>query len=109
MRDYLTLGPTPADESCQQVGTPNYSSQEALRESRIYINQLERVFGPPPEGSRLTIKSFPHDFGSYSEVVVYFDDTVEASLDYAFKLEGNLPAKWDSVSRTKLGLEDPIW
>ncbi|GAF94626.1 unnamed protein product, partial [marine sediment metagenome] len=48
------------------------------------------------------IKSFPHDFGTYSEVVVYFDDEIEGSQDVALEVEGNTPEAWDKQSRTEL-------
>lgn len=100
MRDYFELGPTPADEQCEQVG-PNFNAQKARKESLCYIKQLRREFGEEPEGARLTIKSFPHDFGSYSEVVCYFEDQIKESVEYAFKCENGM-TEWDEISRKEL-------
>lgn len=92
--DYIQLGPTPANEQCASVGDDNYSERSRL-ECRVYIEQLRREFGPEPEGARLASKSFPHDFGSYREVVCYFSD--EASAAYAYSLE-DASADWDAES-----------
>ncbi len=94
MREYITLGPTPCDEPCAQVGTDDYE-ERALRECVRYREQLLKTFGPPPEGGRLSVKSFPHDMGSYHELVVWYDSDVEATVDYAFRVENNLPANWE--------------
>jgi len=61
-----------------------------------------RTLGEPPIGACLTIKTFNHDFGSYKEIVVYFDDTIEESWKYAFNIEANAPEKWDAIAMSKL-------
>lgn len=94
MRAYLNIGATPADEPCAQVGEPNYGIK-ALAECRRFIELIRRKFGPEPEGARLTIKSFPHDFGSYHEVVCWYDDTMEKSVAYAYEVEGEAPTRWE--------------
>ena len=93
MRDYLSLGATPAEEPCAQVGRDDY--QQLYRaECNRYIAQLRRMFGKEPKGAKLAIKAFPHDFGTYHEVVCYFEGP--EAQDYAFKLENNLPSRWDN-------------
>ena len=92
-RDYLTLGPTPCDEDCAQVGSENYYSR-AREECRRYLDLLRKLFGQEPKGAQLAIKSFPHDFGSYHEVVIWYDDQFPESIEYAFQMEGNLPETW---------------
>jgi len=96
MRDYIELGPTPAGESCAQVGADDYH-EKAREECQRYKELLEATFPDPPQGSRFAIKSFPHDFGSYYEVVVWFDDDNEKSVDFAYKVERNLPETWEDV------------
>lgn len=90
MRDWIELGPTPMGEECTQVGTDAYPEQ-SLAECRRYRELLERKFPKATFG----IKTFPHDFGSYREVVVYFDDDVEGSLSTALNVERNLPENWE--------------
>jgi hypothetical protein len=98
-RDYMNIGSTPPDETCAAVGSDNYESA-SRRESAVYIRQLRRTLGDEPEGARLASKSFPHDFGSYREVVCYFSD--EASLEYALKCESEGPLKWDEIAKSEL-------
>ncbi len=72
------------------------------RECRAYINQLRRVFGPEPDGASLSVKSNPHDFGSYLSVVCYYHPEVEATADYAFHCERESPKTWDAEALTEL-------
>jgi hypothetical protein len=102
-RDSIGIGPTPSEETCEQLG-PNYNSSKALKECRVFVEQLRRVFGPEPVGARLTIKSSPHDFGTYLEVECMYDDTNEEAMAYAFRCEANTPELWDAEARAALGL-----
>lgn len=89
MRDYLTIGCVPFDEPCAQVGKPHYSTV-ARRECNAYREALIAHYGPPPEDVVLAIKGFPHDFGTYHEVVVYYNPNDSKQCDYAFKIESGL-------------------
>jgi len=93
MRDYLTIGCTPAEEDCFPAGHPL-----ALAETRIYLEQLRREF---PEAD-LTIKGFPHDFGTYYEVVARYRNDDEQSINTAYAVEADAPAEWDSIARKEL-------
>ena len=92
-RDYITIGPCPAEENAVQVGCDNYSYL-AQEQCRKYLKRIREMLGPEPEGAQLQIKSFPHDFGSYYEVVCYYDPNNEESVDYAFKCEAESPVTW---------------
>jgi hypothetical protein len=98
MRDYINIGPGPYDEDVAQLGADGYW-ERATRECRCFIDQLRRKFGPPPPGASLRIKSFPHDFGTYREVVCYFDDAKPRSVDYCYDIEANAPERWDRKAR----------
>jgi len=87
MRDYIPYGPVPSGEDCEQVGRPDYDPVKARAECVRFISQIRKQFGPEPEGARLAVKSFPHDFGSYYEVVCYYDDSIEEAVTYAFNGE----------------------
>ena len=103
-RDYINIGPAPCDESCAQVGVGYYYyTARSLIEGRAFINQLRRVLGPEPEGAELRTKLFPHDSGSYREVVCYYDTTLPKSQDYAFRCEDQAPDHWDDEARAELG------
>lgn len=92
MIDYIAIGPCPYDEECAQLYEPDYR-KKATAECGRYIQLLREKFGSEPERSRLTTKWFSHDFGSYAEVVCYYDDEEKESVNYAFKVEEGL-ASW---------------
>ena len=93
MRDYLNIGSSPAEESCVQVGCDDYSTL-ARAECKRYIDAIRLALGPEPDGARLAIKGFPHDFGTYYEVICYYDDENEDAVTYAFKCESDAPVTW---------------
>jgi len=98
----LEIGCAPHEEDVAQVGDPDYGAKSSL-ECRAFIGQILRAY---PEAKSfiesdvmdIRIKSFPHDFGSYKEVVLSVDDSNEAAVDLAFEIEGDargMLAKWD--------------
>ncbi len=95
MRDYLNIGSSPCAEKCVQVGEPNYAV-ESRKECNRFIELIRKCLGEEPDGATLAIKSFPHDFGTYHEVVCYYDDTNEVAIDYAFKCESEAPETLDA-------------
>lgn len=101
MRDYITLGQTPVDEKCAQVGTNNYI-ERALRECRIFGKVLKKQFEEAPGTASLGIKASPHDFGIYYEVACFFDNEDEEGREYAFRLEEHLPLKWPEWARNEV-------
>ena len=96
----MNLGPTPAGETCIQLGSEDYNSK-ARNECRVYLKQLGRLYPNPPAGIRFGIRSFPHDFGSYLEVVVYFEED-EDCVNFAYDVESNLPEFWDETAKLEL-------
>jgi len=94
MRDYIDIGSSPAEEDCAQVGTPDYQ-QRARAECTRFIELIRRTLGEEPGSAHLAIKSNPHDFGTYYEVVCYFDDNDEEGMKYAFRCEAEAPVRWD--------------
>jgi len=72
------------------------------RETRVFLGQLHRQFGTSPGTARLGVKSFPHDFGTYHEVVCSFDDTDEIGMDFAYRLENECPESWDEQAKVEL-------
>ena len=96
MLDYIELGSAPPEEECIQISDKgNYLS--AMREEcNRYKELLQRKFSDRPQGVYFAIKKFYHDFGSYLEVVVKFDDENEEQVNYAYHVENNLPGTWNS-------------
>lgn len=102
MKDYLELCSTPIDEPCAMVGSPDYSTR-ARAECRAFVGQLERAFPLAIEaGCSFRIKSNPHDFGTYFEVQVCFDDEDEIQTEWAYDIENDLPTHWDEIARAEL-------
>src|SRR5262245_8011967 len=102
MENYFTLGPTPRDESCACVGEDDYTPR-ARAECRRFMALLRKKFGEEPAGARLAIKRFPHDFGEYLEVVVWFDEDLPDSAAYAVHCDDHLPATWDDDAPVPVG------
>src|SRR3989304_7340151 len=94
MRDDISIGSAPCDEDCVQAN-PQGDYHEAMRaECRRFLELIRKKLGPEPPGARLAIKSNPHDFGTYYDVICYFEDTNEESRDYALLSEGEAPTTW---------------
>lgn len=95
MREYIELGSTPAAEDCAQVGAPDYYDR-MREETRRYIEQLYNRFTQAASyGCAFVRKSFPHDFGTYHEVCISYDDDNEDSIEFAYFVEENIPEHWD--------------
>ena len=92
--DYVNIGSVPYDEDCCQVGDEDYFLN-SQKECRRFIELIRTKLGPEPYGARLSIKGFPHDFGTYYEVVCYYNEDNETAVEYAFNCEANAPAKWE--------------
>jgi hypothetical protein len=100
--DYLYLGPVPCDESCAQLGEPDYR-KKAIAEMNAYVDMLYRLF-PETEEKNVLFKTKweNHDFGTYGEVVVAYVVEEEQSREYAFHIESNLPMNWDNKAMAKI-------
>ena len=102
MRDQFELGTTvPHDELCSQMGDANFASFSKM-EARALINQITRTFGEPPARTGLKMISCPHDFGTYYDVAVIYDDESEESQEWMLKVEGELPMNWDEEAIKEL-------
>lgn len=102
-KERLEIGSSPSDEKCAQVGSDNYKERvikELTQYKRMCLNLINSQF----ENIQIDLrtKSFPHDFGSYYELCVYFDPNVEESVEQAFWLEENVPQNWDDEAKTNL-------
>ncbi len=94
-RDYVDIGSSPCDEDCAQMGAPDYYTR-AKAECARFIELIRKTLGPEPEGARLAVKSNPHDFGAYYEVVCYYVDENDEARKYAYRGESDAPATWDT-------------
>lgn len=100
--DYINIGSAPFDEDCVQVGDADYYRKSRI-ESKAFIHAIRKKLGPEPDRAMLRIKEFPHDFGSYIEVVCLYDENDEEATAYAMKCESESPATWEEV-----GMKNPL-
>lgn len=96
MLDYLTLETTPTDETCVQVGEEGYYSR-MMDEAHKYATMLRGRFVGFNKVS-FGVKTFPHDFGTYAEVVVKYNDTDDIASAQALAVEDNLPRLWNDTT-----------
>jgi hypothetical protein len=94
MKDYISIGSVPCNEDCAQVGQSDYMDK-SRKECNRFIELIRKALGEEPGGARLAIKGFPHDFGTYHEVVCWYDDNNTAATDYAFRCESDSPQNWN--------------
>lgn len=103
MKTYLTLGASPCEEACAQVGQPDYA-ERSRAECRAWKRQLERTF--PSDDDYLhawfDVRSFAHDLGTYREVVVNYTPDNEAACSFAAAAEEESPCTWDDEARAEL-------
>ena len=99
----LNLSPTPVAEDCAQVGSDNYHKQSRI-ETTVFKQQLYRMLEAEFDtvNVRLVTTSNSHDFGTYHEVEVEYDESSESSMNQAFWLENNLPEYWDEEAKQML-------
>lgn len=101
MIDYIELvTTTPLSELCAQVGEEGYLIRARL-EARTYMEQLQRVYGTPPEGAHFKIIRCPHDFGIYLDIRFYYDDEDQRHVVYMDKLEQGCE-RWDAMALAAL-------
>ena len=91
--DYVSLGPCPCGEEAVQVGEPDYLPR-AVEQSRRYIKLLKEKLGSEPGTAMFNIKYNSHDFGTYVDVVCYFDNNDQEGREFAVRAERCAPTKW---------------
>lgn len=97
----LAIGSVPCEEECEQVGK-EYRPWYAILECKQFIKFLIRKFGPPPDGAYYAVTENLHDFGTYHEVAIRFDENDKEASDYAFHVEAHVPSHWDDEDREAL-------
>lgn len=101
MTDYIHLpGTTPNAEPCAQVGDIDYMRRSRI-EAHVYINQLRRVYGGNPIGTRFSVRQCAHDFGVYLDIRFYFDDEDQRQVMYLERVE-NGSEYWDEMAKIEL-------
>lgn len=104
MKDYLSIGTVPTEEDCTQNEPTGDYQVKQRREARLFAEQVSRYY-PEPDAGYMTVKSFPHDFGSYYEACAVFDDENEAATDWAYTVEADplgVLREWDTEAKAAL-------
>ncbi len=95
LMDYLVVG----SNGFAQVGDPDYFTKAKI-ELRILLEYFQANYPVPDEFASkayYSTKAFSHDFGTYHELVVIFDDQYLSALEESkIELENELFDKfWD--------------
>lgn len=117
--EFFSLAPTPHDEKCTPCGYDHVDDGEY--ECAVLIDQLRRIHGEPPEGTEFFICENDHETGIYHEAAIKYliaDDSREyeemsesqkceyemacKALEYAQKMEMEIPDKWDDIALQQL-------
>lgn len=107
MMDTYTLGATPAEEKCAQTKDADYH-ERARVECQVYRRQLLRMYKEAhggsdlPDGCSLRITNHSHDFGTYHEVGIRYNDENERAVNAMFWFDANMPGQWDEEARKEL-------
>jgi hypothetical protein len=94
MRDYMCLGNVP----CCEDGIPmNKDGHRA--ECKRFAVMLDEIFINKPENAYFSIKANPHEYGTYYEVAINFDDDCPESEQFAYFVESNTPQYWTETDK----------
>ncbi len=93
MREFVELGSVPNEEGCVQVSR----DRDYMPDMRAQCERYRAGLSKKHPGMKFGIKSNPHDFGEYLEVVVYYDNGDESEEEAAYEIENNLPATWEEL------------
>jgi hypothetical protein len=99
-KDFISIGCTPASENCVQVSKTEYYMDKMLAECDRYKEMLQAKFADCTKVT-IAVKTFPHDFGSYAEVVVKYDDNDNEAAAQAIHIENNSPMTWSDTEPIK--------
>ena len=98
MKNFEVVGSSPIGVDCVQVSREGGYLPAMLKECNRYKALLEKLF-QPAHGCRFAVKTFPHDFGTYAEVVVHYDDANEVAEAFALNVIDNQPETWEAEAQ----------
>lgn len=107
-KEFLNIGPTPHNDDCTEAGG---NTADSIFECSLYVRQLIRFYGTPPEGCEYFIIRNVHEFGTYYDVNIFYKIANEQANtdqllfqqneDYALKVECGLDC-WDDEAKMEL-------
>ena len=103
-KDHVSIGPSPCDETSVQVEPSGACVEAMLAECKRFLELTRKKMGEEPDGAWLSVKGFPHEFGTYYEVVCNFYDDNEQAVAYAYRCESEAPRTWDDDKPVEKGI-----
>jgi len=89
---------TPTDEPCVMVTDAKPYMEDMRKEALRYREMLTKRFPTAvEEGVIFAIKTNRHDFGSYINIDICYDESNERQFQWALFIESHLPEKWDET------------
>lgn len=95
MRTYDTLSSAPCMETCVQVSKHEDYLSAMKEEVQRYVEMLKLRF--PFAAQMIEKKSFSHDFGTYYEAVIYFDNSIKDEMIMSLFIVDHTPETWDET------------
>lgn len=96
--EFLVIASAPNDEFCTQAGV-NYNDN--IIECNALKNLMIRTYGQPPQNCEFFILENHHDFGTYLELAIFYNEEDEQSEEYALQCELT-PDNWDEEALNEL-------
>ena len=102
MKDRIELGfTTPHGDPCAHVGSENYGSN-SLIECKVMFNQIIRQIGQPIGTCRFGVIKCPHDFGTYHDIAIRFEDERPEEVNYVELVQNLDLENWDVIAIQEL-------
>ena len=103
MEDFVGLGSSPCEEDCVQVSKDFDYMPKMKKECNRFKLGIEKYFENLIKESdvSIVIKTFPHDFGSYCDVGISFDNSNKYQYKAALKIEQECPTTWEELENGK--------
>ena len=93
MRNSLSISGTPTGEDCVQVSSHEDYMPAMRAECNRYLDMLRKRF-PNCDRVNISIHRNPHDFGTYLDIEISWDDNDNIAEQQAYFIENNEPEKW---------------
>lgn len=101
-KELLNIGPVPYDE---QWMAPGKEADDGIFECSVYIRQLIRYYGAPPQGCEFFIMKNEESPWRYYDVNMFYfsqnDATASQNISYALKVENGME-NWDEEAKLEL-------
>ena len=106
MKDFIGLGSAPCEEDCVQVSKEFDYMSKMKKECNRFKLDIEKYFEDliKESGVVIIIKTFPHDFGSYCDVGISFNNVNKNQYKAALKIEEKCPTTWEELENGKYNI-----